>query len=190
MSSYPGHPHISTESTPRSSVTALDREVDGIESRIEKYGADDPQASQITEKQQSPQEQKPDYVTWDGPKDPANPQNWSKGKKWRMTVLSSLATVNVTFASSSPSSTMPSMVRAFGISAEVSYLVTTVFLLGYVFGVSNSTLCASLNFCLSFVLIAHRLGTRLRARWSQTSLCTRHVRLHTVYPRSSSGSKR
>lgn len=40
-----------------------------------------------------------------------------------------------TFASSAPSSTSSYIVREFQIPAEVSYLLTTVFLLGYVFGV-------------------------------------------------------
>ncbi|KAJ7920245.1 MFS polyamine transporter [Mycena leptocephala] len=42
-------------------------------------------------------------------------------------------TVNVTFASSAPSSATLSIVEAFNVSAEVSYLITSTFL-GYVFG--------------------------------------------------------
>lgn len=40
-----------------------------------------------------------------------------------------------TFASSAPSSATRKIIEEFGIPDEVSYLVTTVFLLGYVFGV-------------------------------------------------------
>ena len=51
-----------------------------------------------------------------------------------MTIMASIVTWNVTFASSSPTATMMQMEPVFGVSAEVSYLVTTVFLLGYTFG--------------------------------------------------------
>lgn len=39
-----------------------------------------------------------------------------------------------TFASSAPTSATIAIERQFGISSEVSYLVTTLFLVGYVFG--------------------------------------------------------
>lgn len=40
-------------------------------------------------------EKDPNEVGWDGPDDPENPQNWSKKKKWYLTVLLSTATVCV-----------------------------------------------------------------------------------------------
>ncbi|KAF9044209.1 MFS polyamine transporter [Panaeolus papilionaceus] len=73
-------------------------------------------------------------VTWDGPNDPANPQNWSIPYKWLITALCIIMTVNVTFASSAPSSASRAIAHEFKSSDEVSYLITTVFLLGYVFG--------------------------------------------------------
>lgn len=51
-----------------------------------------------------------------------------------ITVVCIIMTVNVTFASSAPSSAAPRIMQEFHTSKEVSYLVTTVFLLGYVFG--------------------------------------------------------
>lgn len=40
-------------------------------------------------------EQDPNEVTWDGPDDPANPQNWSRKKKWWLTIVVSILTINV-----------------------------------------------------------------------------------------------
>ncbi|ETW75515.1 major facilitator superfamily [Heterobasidion irregulare TC 32-1] len=73
-------------------------------------------------------------VTWDGPNDPENPQNWSHGYKWAITVLMSLMTLNVTFASSAPSSASLFIAAEFRTTQEVSYLITSIFLIGYVLG--------------------------------------------------------
>ncbi|KAF8960814.1 MFS polyamine transporter [Flammula alnicola] len=73
-------------------------------------------------------------VTWDGPTDPQNPQNWSIGYKWLVTLVCIAMTVNVTFASSAPSSASRRIMSEFHVTAEISYLITTTFLLGYVFG--------------------------------------------------------
>lgn len=37
----------------------------------------------------------PEMVTWDGPSDPANPQNWSDTRKWVVTITAIIMTVNV-----------------------------------------------------------------------------------------------
>ncbi|KAJ7306916.1 MFS polyamine transporter [Mycena albidolilacea] len=76
----------------------------------------------------------PEEISWDGPNDPTNPQNWTDRRKWLITLTCILMTVNVTFASSAPSSATSAIVEAFDVSAEVSYLITSTFLLGYVFG--------------------------------------------------------
>ena len=34
-------------------------------------------------------------VTWDGPNDPSNPQNWSKKYKWMVTIVCTIMTLNV-----------------------------------------------------------------------------------------------
>ncbi|KAJ7927029.1 major facilitator superfamily domain-containing protein [Mycena leptocephala] len=72
-------------------------------------------------------------IYWDSD-DPANPQNWPDRRKWHITLTCIVMTVNVTFASSAPSSATLSIVEAFNVSGEVSYLITSTFLLGYVFG--------------------------------------------------------
>jgi len=35
----------------------------------------------------SQEEEDPNLVTWDGPDDPANPRNWSKNRKWVVTII-------------------------------------------------------------------------------------------------------
>ena len=37
----------------------------------------------------------PNLVTWDGPNDIENPQNWSRRYKWIITIICSIMTVNV-----------------------------------------------------------------------------------------------
>ncbi|KAI0050323.1 MFS polyamine transporter [Auriscalpium vulgare] len=76
----------------------------------------------------------PNLVTWDGPNDPENPQNWSKGYKWVLTVIVSLLTFDATFASTGPSAATLNIAHDLHAQLEVSYLVTTLFVMGYVFG--------------------------------------------------------
>ncbi|KAK6984635.1 MFS general substrate transporter [Favolaschia claudopus] len=73
-------------------------------------------------------------ITWDGPEDPANPKKRSVCRKWIITFISVLATLNGTFASSAPSFATAAVREAFRISSEESYLLTSVFLIGYVVG--------------------------------------------------------
>lgn len=68
------------------------------------------------------------------PGDVENPKNWSRARRWYITVVSVLLVVNATFASSSPSGCLDGIAETFNISAEASGLVITLFLLGYVFG--------------------------------------------------------
>ncbi|KAH9941408.1 MFS polyamine transporter [Amylocystis lapponica] len=109
------------------------------ERRMEEYGGDDPREPFRKDDHrgsQTPEIEKidPNRVGWDGPDDPENPQAWSTPYKWYLTFLCLLMTVNVTFASSAPSSAAPYIAANFEKSDEVGYLVTSVFLLGYVAG--------------------------------------------------------
>ena len=75
------------------------------------------------------------YINSDGhldfsPGDIENPKNWSKGRRWYITVISVLLVVNATFASSSPSGSVEGIAEQFGVSVEVGGLVITLFLLG------------------------------------------------------------
>lgn len=79
------------------------------------------------------------YLNADGhldfhPGDVENPKNWSKARRWYITLVSVSLVVNATFASSSPSGCLEGIASEFDVSVEASGLVITLFLLGYVFG--------------------------------------------------------
>ncbi|PIL27281.1 MFS general substrate transporter [Ganoderma sinense ZZ0214-1] len=109
------------------------------ETRTEEYGGDDPQGPSPKDGDTLPPAKEvsspdPNLVRWDGPDDPENPHNWSLRKKWAITALCVLLTINVTFASSAPSSASTYIAKEFGVKTEVGYLVTSIFLCGYVVG--------------------------------------------------------
>ncbi|TBU28211.1 MFS general substrate transporter [Dichomitus squalens] len=155
------------------------------ELRAEEYGGDDPREPPSKEQGAIPVPEQvatpdPNKVAWDGPDDPANPQNWSNRKKWAVTCLCVLMTVNVTFASSAPSAAGSFIAREFGVSTEVGYLVTSIFLCGYVVGPllwgPGSELYGRriiFRFCLAIYVILH-LGQAL-AHNMQTLLVTRFL---------------
>ncbi|KAF9648346.1 MFS general substrate transporter [Thelephora ganbajun] len=73
-------------------------------------------------------------VSWDGPHDPKNPQNWPASRKWLVTSVIGIITVNVTYASAAPVIDTFRIARHFHKSATIGYLITSMFLFGYVFG--------------------------------------------------------
>ena len=84
----------------RHSLSALQREISRDELRFEKYGGDDiedpPLKTPLGESPPPPEPtEDPNLVTWDGPNDLENPQNWSRNYKWFITVVCSIMTVNV-----------------------------------------------------------------------------------------------
>jgi MFS transporter, DHA1 family, multidrug resistance protein len=102
--------------TPRSSITVVDhssnngrsapspleREISRDEKEFEEYGGNDihdprPKSPALSDSDSSHHEEKadPNLVTWEGPNDPANPQNWSTRYKWWVTIVCSIITVNV-----------------------------------------------------------------------------------------------
>ncbi|KAJ7466200.1 MFS general substrate transporter [Mycena galericulata] len=137
--------------TPRSSFTVFDRsamvspvasverEIAYDEEVIHSYGGDDPhnpppKSPGQEARPSTPPPLGPKEITWDGPNDQENPQNWTDSRKWLITLTCVLMTVNVTFASSAPSSATLAIMEAFHTKSEISYLITSTFLLGYVFG--------------------------------------------------------
>ena len=80
--------------------TRLEEGLQREELRAEQYGGDDPQEPLPKEGGNIPvpaSEEHPDpnKVGWDGPDDPQNPQNWSNRRKWFITILCVLMTLNV-----------------------------------------------------------------------------------------------
>jgi hypothetical protein len=64
----------------------------------------------------------PNLVTFDGPDDPKNPQNFSKGKKWMITLLLSLMTLTITFSSSVFSTAILVVSKEYHVGTEVGTL--------------------------------------------------------------------
>ena len=64
----------------------------------------------------------PNLVVFDGPDDPANPQNFSKRKKWMITILLSLMTLTITFSSSVFSTAILVVSKKYHVGTEVGTL--------------------------------------------------------------------
>ncbi len=84
-------------------------------------------------------ESNPPYLNENGnvdfaPGDVENPQNWSTTRRVTVTVTAVLLVLNATFASSSPSGTLGSISKDFGVSNIAAGLTITLFLLGYCAG--------------------------------------------------------
>ncbi|KAJ7100940.1 MFS polyamine transporter [Mycena belliarum] len=112
--------------------SVLGREIARAEEDISRYGGDAPHEPSL--RSPTPLPPDPQAVTWEGPDDPENPQNWSKGTKWLMTMVCIAMAVNVTFASSAPSAATRVIQAHFEIKTEISYLITSTFLMGYTLG--------------------------------------------------------
>ena len=66
-----------------------------IESESEGESEYSPTKSDIPVKPLSHPTEDPNLVQWDGPNDPQNPQNWPARRKWLITIVAVLTTVNV-----------------------------------------------------------------------------------------------
>lgn len=84
------------------------------------------QVSQDGEKER-PTQWKNNVVAWDGPNDPQNPMNWTKSKKYTVTVFYASLTFCVTFASSVFSTATEVTAKTYGVSSEVMTLGTSLF---------------------------------------------------------------
>ncbi|KAF5365776.1 hypothetical protein D9758_003157 [Tetrapyrgos nigripes] len=75
----------------------------------------------------------PYVVVWD-PKDPQNPYEWSRTRKWILTAQLALATWTVSFSSSSYSGGLTFIVRDLGTSEELAVLGISLYVLGFALG--------------------------------------------------------
>ncbi|KAJ5081074.1 hypothetical protein N7456_013312 [Penicillium angulare] len=73
-------------------------------------------------------------VGWDGDDDPEKPENFTRRRKWFITVILGLMTICVTFASSVFSTATKVTAKHFHVSEEVMILATSLFVLGFAFG--------------------------------------------------------
>lgn len=89
-----------TEGGMRPLSPGLQAEIARDEHDVEFYGGDGVQEPEDLKKavptgKQAEEEQDPNLVTWDGPNDQSNPQNWSTKYKWFVTIVCCVMTVNV-----------------------------------------------------------------------------------------------
>lgn len=68
------------------------------------------------------------------PQDPYNPQEFTRTKKWVLTILTAFSTLAVAFASSAFSSGLESIILEFGVSEELSILGLSMFVVGFAVG--------------------------------------------------------
>ncbi|KIK59308.1 hypothetical protein GYMLUDRAFT_44678 [Collybiopsis luxurians FD-317 M1] len=131
-------------STPRTATfdASLEQQVLDTEARIEQYGGNDVRdplpksatSSTNAKKGHAADSVNPNLITWDGPEDPTNPQNFGYGRKWAITLMCVSMSLCVAFGSSAPTPSITRIVAEFDVSTEVSYLMLTLYLLGFVFG--------------------------------------------------------
>ncbi|KAI1667967.1 Polyamine transporter [Pyrenophora tritici-repentis] len=73
-------------------------------------------------------------VDWKEPSDPQRPVNWSFTRKWAIVTATSLATFMVSFGSSVYSAATSQLQTDFDISATISSLGISLYVLGFAFG--------------------------------------------------------
>ena len=81
----------------------------------------------VEDKRQTKEED--NVIGWDGPDDPGNPQNWSRGKKLATTLFYASMTFCITFASSVFSTATQVTAAKFHVSTEVMTLGTGLFVM-------------------------------------------------------------
>ncbi|KIW71776.1 hypothetical protein PV04_00013 [Phialophora macrospora] len=73
-------------------------------------------------------------VDFDGPDDPENPKNWTKARRWGITISMGLMTFVVTFSSSIYAVAIEPVAKEYHIGYVPSTLGVSLFLLGFVLG--------------------------------------------------------
>lgn len=86
---------------------------------------------QLDEELRVPDDDKPFLVEWYDPIDPANPQNWSTGKKSTITAILWLYTFTVYCASAIYTPSIQGVIDEYGVSHTVSLLGLSLYVLGY-----------------------------------------------------------
>ncbi|KAI5803017.1 major facilitator superfamily domain-containing protein [Geopyxis carbonaria] len=73
-------------------------------------------------------------VTWDGPSDPTNPMNWSKKRKWLLTLSLCTHCLGVTMGSSVVAPGIIDIALHFGVSVTIATLSLSLYVLGWALG--------------------------------------------------------
>ena len=75
-----------------------------------------------------------DQVTWKGDDDIENPKNWPNPKKWRVTLLVSLASFLAMFTSAMVAPAGTTIASEFEIGATTTIVIVSIFVLGFAVG--------------------------------------------------------
>jgi MFS family permease len=94
----------------------------------------DVESAREPEVKEKPTDKDPNLVEWDGPEDPENPQNFTKLRKWIITLTMSSMTMWITFASSVFSTATQVTAKEFNVSTEVMVLGTSLVVFGFALG--------------------------------------------------------
>lgn len=126
-----------SSATPSQSTMWHDSEKDLEQGEYSKSTSTTPQsdvekATDAVQDQEAPS--RPDLVEFDGPDDPGNPKNWSKRRRWVITISGSLLTFTVTFSSSIFSVAIVDVAKEYDVSRVVSTLGVSLFLAGFILG--------------------------------------------------------
>ncbi|OAL53262.1 MFS general substrate transporter [Pyrenochaeta sp. DS3sAY3a] len=96
--------------------------------------SDDP-AVQVEGEEEANEPHDPNIVDWDGPDDPANPQNWPASKKWGIIAALGAVTLITPLASSFFAPGVPQVLRAFHETSNLmAAFVVSVYILGFAVG--------------------------------------------------------
>ena len=90
---------------------------DGTDRDVEK----DAEAA-VPQSREDEKSKDPNLVEFDSPDDPSNPQNFSNGKKWMITILLSFMTLTITFSSSVFSTAILVVANKYHVGTEVATL--------------------------------------------------------------------
>ncbi|KAJ5388624.1 Citrinin biosynthesis cluster MFS transporter mrr1 [Penicillium cosmopolitanum] len=146
MANQPVDKFDSTTTTPRLSMDGRNNHTEPIGPNTEKEltpslpsshdndNDNDLESAQNQPEPEKPTEKDPNLVEWDGPDDPENPQNFSRIRKWVITVVMSSMTMWITFASSVFSTATLVTAKEFNVSTEVMILGTSLTVFGFALG--------------------------------------------------------
>ncbi|KNG49246.1 proteasome component pre4 [Stemphylium lycopersici] len=106
----------------------------GVESHTHSTHTDERTLSNSSPTEQE-SDRDPNIVDWDGPDDPANPQNWPAKKKWGIIAALGAVTLITPLASSFFAPGVPQVMRAFNETSNVmASFVVSVYILGFAIG--------------------------------------------------------
>ncbi|KAL6713530.1 hypothetical protein ACLMJK_008995 [Lecanora helva] len=105
------------------------------EARLDTRNVRDLEANESEKKETVLSTKDPNLISWDGTDDPANPKNWTLGRKWAATVVVSFFTFISPVSSSMVAPALNAIAKEFDIKSEVeSQLVLSIFVLAYAIG--------------------------------------------------------